>query len=269
MKRFLIGLCMLLCSAGCSTKVQYTAEQLAQQYSFNKHIYRTAFFDLVGYAKGYGGKQLVVYIEGDGRAWVTRTRPSFDPTPKPPLAFALAAQDPSPNVLYLARPCQYTQENLCNRNCVTAFWTSARMGEHVIAAIDAAIDTAKKQTGATAIDLVGYSGGGGVALLVASRRDDVVRIRTVAGNLNTDLWVALHGISPLKDSLNPVSVAPLLTTIPQMHYIGSDDRIIPQEIALSYKMAAPSSLVRLKVVSQTTHYSGWVHAWKELVQGRE
>ena len=48
-----------------------------------------------------------VYIEGDGYAWATTTDPSDDPTPINPLALRLAAVDDAPNVLYLARPCQF------------------------------------------------------------------------------------------------------------------------------------------------------------------
>ncbi|MEX2353586.1 MAG: alpha/beta hydrolase, partial [Gammaproteobacteria bacterium] len=49
----------------------------------------------------------VVYIEGDGRAYVSRHRVSADPVPRNPLAFRLAVVDPSPAVIYIARPCQF------------------------------------------------------------------------------------------------------------------------------------------------------------------
>ena len=50
-----------------------------------------------------------IYIEGDGRAWLNKNRPSLDPTPKNSLALKLAEIDPAPNVIYLARPCQYSK----------------------------------------------------------------------------------------------------------------------------------------------------------------
>ncbi len=52
---------------------------------------------------------MVVYIEGDGRAYVNRRTPSNDPTPGNPMALRLALADPSLRVLYLGRPCQYTR----------------------------------------------------------------------------------------------------------------------------------------------------------------
>jgi hypothetical protein len=42
-----------------------------------------------------------------------------------------------------------------------------------------------------------------VASLVAARRHDVVRLVTVAGNLDHLAWTTLHGVSPLTGSLNP------------------------------------------------------------------
>ena len=54
------------------------------------------------------GNDLNIYLEGDGLAWVSRREPSRDPTPDNPIGLRLAAIDPAPNVIWLARPCQYT-----------------------------------------------------------------------------------------------------------------------------------------------------------------
>ncbi|MBY0406928.1 MAG: hypothetical protein K2Q01_04500, partial [Rickettsiales bacterium] len=55
-----------------------------------------------------------VYIEGDGNAWLTRSQPSPDPTPFVPVALQLALRDPSANVAYIARPCQYITGPACD-----------------------------------------------------------------------------------------------------------------------------------------------------------
>ena len=51
---------------------------------------------------------LLVFLEGDGHAWRSRSEVSPDPTPDRPVALELAAQEaaahPKANVLYLARP---------------------------------------------------------------------------------------------------------------------------------------------------------------------
>jgi hypothetical protein len=66
----------------------------------------------------------------------------------------------------------------------------------VISASNQAVDALKQRYGAQEIVLVGYSGGGAVAALVAARRTDVVRLVTVAGNLDHLAWTHLHSVPP-------------------------------------------------------------------------
>ena len=58
-----------------------------------------------------------------------------------------------------------------------------------------AIDFLIKKYQAGKIELVGYSGGGAVALLLAVRRHDIVSVRTVAGNLNPEAVNQYHKVS--------------------------------------------------------------------------
>ena len=54
--------------------------------------------------------------------------------------------------------------------------------------------------------LGGFSGGGGAAALLAAMRQDVVFLGTIAGNLDTEAWTQLQGISPLAEPLlNPIT----------------------------------------------------------------
>lgn len=46
---------------------------------------------------------------------------SNSPTPKQPLALQLAERDAHPNVVYIARPCQYTSHAL-DLHCVPEYW---------------------------------------------------------------------------------------------------------------------------------------------------
>ena len=75
---------------------------------------------------------LTVYIEGDGFAWATRSRPSFNPTPKRPMGLELALGHPGGNVAYLARPCQFVGETEF-RGCTPLAWTHARFSEAAVA----------------------------------------------------------------------------------------------------------------------------------------
>ena len=201
---------------------------------FREVCFHTEKFTLFGMMRCGTEKMLHVYIEGDGHAWETASRPSADPTPRNPVALRLAMADTSAaSVLYLARPCQYVQGG-DRRGCSDRFWTSARLGEEAVASLDEAVSQAKVRAGAGQVALVGFSGGGGAAALVAARRGDVAFLATVAGLLDTDGWTARMHVSPLADSLNPLDAAPRLRRLAQMHYCGGADRTVPPETAMAF-----------------------------------
>lgn len=52
--------------------------------------------------------------------------------------------------------------------------------------------------------------------MLATQRTDVF-FGTVAGNLDTDAWAKMHGISPLAESHIPIAVTPSLQKLPQLH----------------------------------------------------
>jgi pimeloyl-ACP methyl ester carboxylesterase len=167
-----------------------------------------------------------VYIEGGGLAWRSKSEPSMDPTPRHALGLALATADWGANVVYIARPCQFTPMTM-NPRCGVAYWTGKRFAPEVVAALGQAID--QVAAGRT-IHLIGYSGGGALAVLVAARHFDVASIRTVAGNLDHDEVNRFHGVSPMPDSLNAIDVAGAVTAVPQIHFSGGDDTVVPAAI---------------------------------------
>ena len=204
---------------------------------------------------------LRVYIEGDGRAWLSRTRPSADPTPGNPVALRLAASDPSlDSVLYLARPCQYVSGG-DRRNCAPRWWTSARLAPEVIDSINAAVDQAKARTRATRVALFGYSGGGGAAVLAAARRRDVIFMATVAGNLHSAAWTRHHGVSPLSASLDPFDCTAAVAGIPQQHISGDRDDIVPPVISQGF-CAAVGAAAQCRTLPGMTHGGAWEHVWR-------
>ena len=69
-----------------------------------------------------------IYIEGDGYAFNTRGKATQDPTPRGTLVRELAFGDDSPNIIYLARPCQYVKSPICSKR----HWTTARFAPEVI-----------------------------------------------------------------------------------------------------------------------------------------
>lgn len=185
------------------------------------------------------GGSLRIYIEGDGRAWIDRTTPSLDPTPQNPLALKLAIADPSSQLAYLARPCQFNGENESS-HCEPRYWTNERFSAEVIGMMDVAVSQLKAAAAAEKIELVGFSGGGAVAALIAARRNDVKLLVTVAGVLDHKHWTELQRVSPLAGSLNPIDELDRLADVKQLHFVGVDDRIVQSEVARNFVEQAAS-----------------------------
>lgn len=208
---------------------------------------------------------LVVYLEGDGLAYVRPSQPAQDPTPTDPLALRLALAHPAgnANVVWLGRPCQYVTSPRCER----AYWTSRRYTPEILDSIAAALDEVKSRSHANAVTLVGYSGGGAIAVLLAARRNDVKRVVTVAANLDLDYWTRRDGLSPLSGSLNPADVAPTLATLPQMHFTAGKDDTVGTDVVRSYLRHLPAGTpARLVEVPDYTHTCCWARDWGQLVR---
>lgn len=191
---------------------------------------------------------LWVVFEGDGQAWLTRSIPSRDPTPRHAVGAILASQMSGKNVLYLTRPCQYlSSEELAY--CLTRDWTNARFAEKWIQRLNEAIDQTKATTKATHIVLSGYSGGGYIAAVLATQRDDVSALITVAAPLDITAWSTYHQVSQLTGSVNILSAKYRLYSIPQIHLVGQNDDVVPpiltQSFMSGYPKKSPAELVIL------------------------
>jgi hypothetical protein len=122
------GLLLLTClMSGCASDDRDAhANALAARGGLRRELIDTDSFVLTAYARiSRPGEPLHLYIEGDGLAWISRNQPSLDPTPREATGLALAAADPAPNVVYLARPCQYTPMAM-NPRCALPYWTGKR-----------------------------------------------------------------------------------------------------------------------------------------------
>lgn len=221
-------------------------------------------FTLATWHRGLGHRTraLHVYIEGDGRSHV-RKRLSHDPTPRNPIGFRLANADTAPAVLYIARPCQYQPDDMPSE-CHPAFWGDFRYSETVVSSIDSVInDRLQAWRGAKPpLVLVGYSGGGTLAALLADRRSDVAGLVTVAANLDHDAWNAHHETPALSGSLNPTALSSeRLSTLKQMHLAGSDDEVVPPWLVRRFAEAHRLSADTVEVVDGFDHRSKWERLW--------
>ncbi|MBI3506662.1 MAG: alpha/beta hydrolase [Proteobacteria bacterium] len=224
-------------------------------------------FDLQGYLRvpAAPAARLTVYLESDGRAWIDQWTISADPTPVRPFVLEMAGADPAVAVGYVARPCQYQAAGK-PQACHPAYWTNERFAPVVVGATDAAIDQLMRAARARELVLVGYSGGGVLAALVAARRSDIVGLVTVAAPLDHARWTGLHAISPLQGSLNPVDFAARLATIPQIHLVGARDTVVPAAPVESYVSRLPDRRrTRVLEVAGQTHDCCWVDAWRGLL----
>lgn len=248
-------------SAGFLHDPVVSARSLATDAGFSEQTIAAGEFELFGFRRGFstGSKSLTVYIEGDGRAFINRHRVSGNPTPRDPVALKLAVADPAATAAYLARPCQFVQP--LPDNCEPRYWTTARYAPVIVEAMNVAVDRLKADSGAAGVTLVGFSGGGTIATLLAARRDDIDWLVTVAGNLDHAAWTAYHGDTPLDDSLNPADHSDALTNVRQLHLAGGrDDTLPPALVAAFVRGLPPATPVELLVFDDADH-DDWPAVW--------
>jgi hypothetical protein len=241
-------------------------EKLAAQNNFKKTYIQTHKFNLASYQKiSKPGADVNIYIEGDGSAWSGRYRLSKDPSPRYGTTMQLATLDPNPNVVYLARPCQYSPQDL-KTVCDNKYWSLARYSQEVVKSLDIAISKIKQQSNSKRIHLIGYSGGGALAVLITAQRIDVASVRTVAGNLDLKTMDKIHDTTPLSESLDPLAIARKIRHIPQLHFVGGKDHIVPESVAQSFVKTAELDSSAVVVIKKARHNTQWDKNWQELLK---
>ncbi|MDH0288666.1 alpha/beta hydrolase [Pseudomonas sp. GD04087] len=257
--RTLLALLVGVLLAGCQSPRE-ALQQLADEHGRQLEILQGQPFPLAMLPPQSATKvtRLRVYLEGDGHAWATATQPSLDPTPHNLLVARLAVDDPMPNA-YLARPCQFVM----TQTCEPALWTDRRFSQEVVTSLGQALDQLKQRYGNREFELVGYSGGASLALLLAAQRDDVAQVQTLAGNLSPRLWAELKGLSPLSGSLDPLDYRDQLAAIPQRHLVGDTDDVVPASLAKAYlEQLGPYACSQAVISPAIDHEQGWESAWK-------
>lgn len=276
--------CLILSTLACTPITPYQIPlstqkviQQADKKHYTQRTFETPEFDFVAWEKVDQHKYEMtaqkdtswvthVYLEGDGNSWKSKYELSNNPTPKQPLALNLAIADPHYHVIYLARPCQYLMQ--ADKRCHNKYWSSHRYGQVVLAGLQNVLNQITNETQGK-LALVGFSGGGTLATLAGAFRQDVVRITTVAGNLDPDALNQYHDVSPLKDSLNPMAYTQLLKNIPQYHYVGQKDNVVPPWVAEKYVSKLKGSCAFLEIFAQNGHHQGWTEHWAEIINNQK
>nr|WP_319244743.1 hypothetical protein [uncultured Propionivibrio sp.] len=273
--RFAVRIAVLGLLAACASPLDFggTRESVrawAEARGFRESILTAGSFELTAFLRRAasvegggieaGEAVLTVYIEGDGAAWSSPYHPPRDPTPRRPLALALAAIDPSPAVAYLGRPCQYLDAAALAR-CSSAYWVDKRFDPEVIEAYDQAISGLKARFSARSLRLVGYSGGGNIAAVLAMRRADVLSLIALASPLSLAAWVERHGLTPLPGAIDPGHEPGQLRAA--SYWVGSNDDIVPPAVVQPFAERKGGAM---HVVKDYDHECCWSADWLTILR---
>lgn len=207
------------------------------------------------------GDVLHVYFDGDGTPWERNRWVADDPTARNPLILHLMDQDSMPAIL-LGRPCYYGLS--VTVECDSKYWTSHRYSRAVVDSMSQVLNTWLATHKFNKVVLIGYSGGGTLAILVANKIKSVSAVVTIAGNLDISQWTEFHGYSALTQSLNPANEAELNSGIKQIHFAGKEDKVVPSFIIKEY--ADKQKNAQFYEFLDKDHACCWNEDWKMLLE---
>ena len=120
----------------------------------------------------------------------------------------------------------------------------------------------RMKLGDNPVVLIGFSGGAQVAGLIASAKQglNVKKIITIAGNLDHLVWTQYHNLPPLNESMNLESYRKQFAKIPQIHYVGSDDEIMPPALVREF-VGKSGNIIEVR---GATHNSGWEEIYSQI-----
>lgn len=253
------------CLAGllaCSTPLE-RADRLADEAGFTREVRTGTTFQHVIYEHRMHSSnldELHIYIEGDGTPWINGQFPAPDPTPRTPLVLEMMREDPAP-AIYLGRPCYFGLAS--SAPCNAEYWTSKRYSPEVVASMLSVIKHYQNAYQVETLVLIGYSGGGTLATLLAREVEGKQFLLTLAADLNTDLWAELRGFLPLRGSLNPVHYRQELAHVHQLHLAGMQDAIVPLAVTQSYAAGLDPTFFRY--YPDFDHVCCWLELWPALI----
>ena len=204
----------------------------------------TSYFSIAVWEKETIRKKepLRIYFEGDG-----------NPNPAHKVALYFAEQDPSSNVIYVARPCQWVDEPICRQK--PEIYGNARFHYEIMSEMQELVTYLVRKYQAPSVELVGYDGGAVIALNIATKVP-TKRVITIAGITDVVAYTNYHNLPQMdeEDTANPADNLAALAEIPQIHYVGKEDDITPRRLVERFvaRLHNPKSAV-VKVVPSTGH----------------
>jgi hypothetical protein len=262
---------------------------LAQHANLTPSVINTSQFSIQIFTQNHNSKHAVIYLEGDGLVLNRYGEIALNPTPTDPMAVRLASVDRRPfTKIVVNRPFHYGDRHaecslircpglkvsasrsrnkfgmtLSHHDNVSPYWTTARYAPEVIQSIYEAINQCQQQFRFETIELVAYSGGASVALLLTPYFKNITRIISFAGNLDHKNWTSYHGTQPLFESLDPMENKEFIRKIPQIHFVGASDDNTTPELAKAYKQKIDSDKISIIVIDGFAHDGNWPSIWQE------
>lgn len=259
--RWAIFVCILFCLNACATPAKQN-EKYAVAHGFEQvDIQGENFTHTVFLNHNRKGKAWHIYIEGDGKPWIDQKFIARDPTTIKPLMLRLMTQDKSP-AIYLGRPC-YQGKNK-DTACHPLYWTHKRYSEQVVSSMASALKKLITRHRIESLVLIGHSGGGTLAMLLADKIPETKVLVTLAGNLDIDAWANEHEYSRLQGSLNPASHKPLSPDIRQYHYLGKRDQNII--ISMITPIINKQEQAELLLLDHYGHHCCWEKDWPDFLE---
>jgi len=264
LKKLFISIVCFLGLAGCTTPSERFASAAANfgfyGFSLNSGIFDHQFYTNTKVTQDINEEVLHVYLDGDGTPWEKHQWIADDPTSRNPMILELMRQDKAA-AIFLGRPC-YQGLNKTSA-CHYKYWTSHRYSKKVVDSMVQVLKLWLNKHSFKQVVLIGYSGGGTLAVLMAPYLSEVQTIVTLAANLDVEAWSRYHGYKPLPESLNPARIN-LNANLRQMHIAGLEDNIVPAQIIKSYVEKQVNALYL--PYAHFDHHCCWVKEWVSILR---
>lgn len=226
---------------------------------------------LVSTGKDTLAKRAILFIEGDGAAWIDRgLMPPDNPTPKNSLSLRLALESRNRSdltLIYVGRPCQFkSAEELAQ--CSTEQWSTERYSDTQVAIIQSALSLALTNATATvgeisSLQIIGHSGGGVIGVKIAADRmrknQQFNKLYALASPIDPITWRKNHRLHELSIGAYYQDLRLVNENNRIRIYVGVHDRIVRED-------DISTDLVSLRkksiLVPATGHISGWSDYWK-------
>ncbi len=256
--RLIASIWLFTLVAGCASNAQ-RIDALARSAELERFVIESNQLRSLVYLRAMPSddSRLVVFLEGDGQPWHAGIVPNEDPTTRDPLALELLLRTPG-KAAYVARPCY---QAVPSDRCSYELWTNARYSESIVNAMVSAIIETSSRAETQELVLVGHSGGGVLAVLIAERMKSVVAVVTIAANLDIDAWTKHHQYLPLSGSLNPARSDREHPWI-EVHLAGRKDVVVPSDTTNAYFERYPGA--HRWTFEEHGHKCCWVEEWEQL-----